>query len=66
MSCMFGDPFGGETLHLRDGLSSQTVSDGLLQSAAQQGDFDLHFHGAAQLRAWCAIAHGRQPRFGVA
>jgi Transposase IS116/IS110/IS902 family len=48
MSCMFGDPPGGESLHRGDALS-QTGSDGFLEFAAHQRDFDLHSHGAAQL-----------------
>jgi hypothetical protein len=57
MSWMFGDPRGSETLHRRDALG-QISSDGLLEFAAYQRDFDLHFHGEAQLRA---VARGRQP-----
>ena len=61
-SCMFGDPRGGESLRRRDALS-HTGSDGLLEFAPHQRDFDLHAHGVAQLRA---VARGRQPRFRTA
>jgi hypothetical protein len=62
VSWMLGNPRAGEAVQ-RSEVLSQTGSDGLLEVAAHQRDFDLHSHGEAQLRA---VARGRQPRFRTA
>jgi hypothetical protein len=59
---MFGDPRCSEALNCRDVLS-QIGSDGVLELAAHQRDFDLHRRGEPQPRA---VFRGCQPRFRTA